>query len=82
MEAQSMKPQGVLDNLAQGISAQPGIDQANSQSLDGSTSFSTIDSEYLRQNLSGSELSVLNSQINRGIDFSHLTESQVADLFL
>ena len=44
--------------------------------------FTTIDSEYLRQNLSGSELSVLNSQISRGIDFSHLTESQVADLFL
>ena len=82
MEAQSMKPQGVLDNLAQGISAQPGIDQANSQSLDGSTGFSTIDSEYLRQNLSGSELSVLSSQIAEGIDFSHLTESQVVSLFL
>ena len=49
---------------------------------DGSAMFTTTDSEYLRQNLSGSELSVLNSQINRGIDFSHLTESQVVSLFL
>ena len=49
---------------------------------DGSAMFTTTDSEYLRQNLSGSERSVLNSQISRGIDFSDLTESQVADLFL
>ena len=56
--------------------------QKSSFENDGSVMFTTTDSAYLRQNLSGSERSVLNSQISRGIDFSDLTESQVADLFL
>ena len=49
---------------------------------DGSDMFTHPHTDYLCEHLSNSERSILVMQSARGIDFSHLTESQVVDQFL
>ena len=49
---------------------------------DGSKPYTTIDSSYLRQHLSDLDLGIIRQHEADGISFSHLTESQVVDLFL
>ena len=49
---------------------------------DGSKPYTTIDSSYLRQHLSDLDLGVIHQHEANGISFSHLTESQVVDMFL
>ena len=49
---------------------------------DGLSPYTTIDSSYLRQHLSDLDLGVIQQHEATGISFSHLTESQVVDMFL
>ena len=49
---------------------------------DGSDMFTHPHTDYLCERLSNSERSILLIQMARGIDFCHITESQVVDLFL
>lgn len=49
---------------------------------DGSKPFTTLDSTFLEQHLSGSDLEILAAQMDQGADFSHLTEGEVRSLFL
>ena len=82
MDQTSMKQQGLLAKLEQGISAQPPTQKAQGALQDGSTTYTTTESSYLRHYLSDLDLRVLRELEAEGITFTHLKESQVVDQFL